>query len=343
MHVSAQSEVEDGEMNEDIDESMQENVKTDTTQHTDNNIEKENTDDNKIEKENVITEKQTNYNADEDDKIKTVGPVNEETVDEKAKSEEVNNNIEQPIHINRVKVVQDNISGNKHSSFSEDQSTNRDDEKTVADITKEVEKRIIEKGILKQEADKERFETNSDETEKDLFAGENLNAVNSDSDDITDKEILTDEIVHEKLPPESLVDEGNSGPQATDDSVSSDNEEMNTEEKEKLVHSEEHEVLPSSFQREKEESLQMNVDSSTKSDSDDIDAELLLPKTPVDAEIKAGEPSDSVEIPAKSTETVATEGEPSIQFSTVNAEQSATENPVEPEEVVKPVTPSARI
>lgn len=55
-----------------------------------------------------------------------------------------------PIHVTKVKVVQDNVSGNKHNSFSEDQSRNRGDEKTVSDIKEEVEQRISEKQKLEQ-------------------------------------------------------------------------------------------------------------------------------------------------------------------------------------------------
>lgn len=46
--------------------------------------------------------------------------------------------------MSNLKVVQDNVSGSKHSAFSEDQSTNRADEQTVSDIKIEAENRVIE-------------------------------------------------------------------------------------------------------------------------------------------------------------------------------------------------------
>jgi len=50
-----------------------------------------------------------------------------------------------PLHLNLVKVVQDNVSGDKASSFSENQNADREDESTSSDIKKDAEKRIIEK------------------------------------------------------------------------------------------------------------------------------------------------------------------------------------------------------
>uniref|UniRef100_A0A7M5XBA8 Uncharacterized protein n=1 Tax=Clytia hemisphaerica TaxID=252671 RepID=A0A7M5XBA8_9CNID len=46
--------------------------------------------------------------------------------------------------ISTLKVVKENVSGDKFSSFSEDKDNNRDDEQTVSDIRKEAES-IVEK------------------------------------------------------------------------------------------------------------------------------------------------------------------------------------------------------
>merc|ERR1719494_1261338 len=50
-----------------------------------------------------------------------------------------------PIHVTAVKVIKDNVTGDKHDSFSENTATSRDDEKTVTDIKREAEGRIRER------------------------------------------------------------------------------------------------------------------------------------------------------------------------------------------------------
>ena len=59
---------------------------------------------------------------------------------------------EESVKISNLKVVQDNVSGNKHDAFSEDQNNNRDDETTVLDVVKEAENRVTENS-LKEESD----------------------------------------------------------------------------------------------------------------------------------------------------------------------------------------------
>ena len=83
----------------------------------------------------VLSEKQSTPNEGVDN------PTNTEE-----KSEEPENaDDRKPRVISKVLVVKDNVSGHKHSSFSEDKSTNRGDEKTTLQVKEEAEKRIEEK------------------------------------------------------------------------------------------------------------------------------------------------------------------------------------------------------
>ena len=52
---------------------------------------------------------------------------------------------QKPMEITVLKVVKDNVTGDRGSSFSEDVSADRDDESTVTDVKREAEKRISEK------------------------------------------------------------------------------------------------------------------------------------------------------------------------------------------------------
>lgn len=63
--------------------------------------------------------------------------------------------------ISNLKVVQENVSGDKHDAFSEDQNNNRDDEKTVSDIVKEAENRVTENSL--KEGDQTNEILNKDE------------------------------------------------------------------------------------------------------------------------------------------------------------------------------------
>ena len=79
--------------------------------------------------------------------------------------------VRKPRVISKVLVVKDNVSGHKHSSFSEDKSTNRGDEKTTLQVKEEAEKRIEEKAkrgpIVDDESpDPEEVVANEDEDGK---------------------------------------------------------------------------------------------------------------------------------------------------------------------------------
>lgn len=178
------------------------NVNNDEPTNIDNNEEKLKSSSN----ENTDNNNENNENNDNNDRTvrdtQNKGTVNSEKV---TLEEQLNENLEntrdnvdsknnydddlKPVEISKVKVIQDNVTGHKRSSFSEDKSSNRGDENTVSHIKEEVENRILEK------------QKNQDGDGEPLVAEDNDESSNVDLEESEhpDEQAPPD---HDELPPE---------------------------------------------------------------------------------------------------------------------------------------------
>ena len=121
---------------------------------------------------------------------------------------------QKPMEITVLKVVKDNVTGDRGSSFSEDVSADRDDESTVTDVKLEAEKRISEKEnkLEKEEIDLRKSDQFEGETsaetstnnENEIIENSNRNRETLNVLDNSNKEKQSNVNVNEELVNEKI-------------------------------------------------------------------------------------------------------------------------------------------